>query len=264
MNPASINQQLEQANQTYVSVRQLQQTLQAIEAATAETARLEKDIDEQEKNLASLHEEARKTEEALRSAKEKDEKANNLLHTMRTSLEEHLVTLRKRLITEQADICPLCGQHIGHIHPDEDFKTVLTPLEKEKAATGEAWNRANKVNEEAKRRLIRNLPDTKKTTCRTAKENSHGERKRPAHSPAIRHEPGITHDATSRDDYQKHRRNHPTTQGKTAGSRRVATPHPSLTGREKTAGRNQNHSRPDQSASRQSTGRTHTTAASAE
>ena len=153
MNPASINQQLEQANQTYVSVRQLQQTLQAIEAATAETARLEKDIDEQEKNLASLHEEARKTEEALRSAKEKDEKANNLLHTMRTSLEEHLVTLRKRLITEQADTCPLCGQHIGHIHPDEDFKTVLTPLEKEKAATGEAWNRANKVNEEAKRRL---------------------------------------------------------------------------------------------------------------
>ena len=117
MNPASINQQLEQANQTYVSVRQLQQTLQAIEAATAETARLEKDIDEQEKNLASLHEEARKTEEALRSAKEKDEKANNLLHTMRTSLEEHLVTLRKRLITEQADTCPLCGQHIGHIHP---------------------------------------------------------------------------------------------------------------------------------------------------
>ena len=181
MNPASINQQLEQANQTYVSVRQLQQTLQAIEAATAETARLEKDIDEQEKNLASLHEEARKTEEALRSAKEKDEKANNLLHTMRTSLEEHLVTLRKRLITEQADICPLCGQHIGHIHPDEDFKTVLTPLEKEKAATGEAWNRANKVNEEAKRRLNtasgifqtqkRQLAEQQKKIA-TAKENA--------------------------------------------------------------------------------------------
>ena len=181
MNPASINQQLEQANQTYVSVRQLQQTLQAIEAATAETARLEKDIDEQEKNLASLHEEARKTEEALRSAKEKDEKANNLLHTMRTSLEEHLVTLRKRLITEQADICPLCGQHIGHIHPDENFKTVLTPLEKEKAATGEAWNRANKVNEEAKRRLNtasgifqtqkRQLAEQQKKIA-TAKENA--------------------------------------------------------------------------------------------
>ena len=181
MNPASINQQLEQANQTYVSVRQLQQTLQAIEADTAETARLEKDIDEQEKNLASLREEARKTEEALRSAKEKDEKANNLLHTMRTSLEEHLVTLRKRLITEQADICPLCGQHIGHIHPDEDFKTVLTPLEKEKAATGEAWNRANKVNEEAKRRLNtasgifqtqkRQLAEQQKKIA-TAKENA--------------------------------------------------------------------------------------------
>lgn len=181
MNPASINQQLEQANQTNVSVRQLLQTLQAIEADTAETARLEKDIDEQEKNLASLREEARKTEEALRSAKEKDEKANNLLHTMRTSLEEHLVTLRKRLITEQADTCPLCGQHIGHIHPDEDFKTVLTPLEKEKAATEEALNRANKVNEEAKRRLNtasgifqtqkRQLAEQKKKIT-TAKENA--------------------------------------------------------------------------------------------
>ena len=162
MNPASINQQLEQANQTYVSVRQLQQTLQAIEAATAETARLEKDIDEQEKNLASLHEEARKTEEALRSAKEKDEKANNLLHTMRTSLEEHLVTLRKRLITEQADICPLCGQHIGHIHPDEDFKTVLTPLEKEKAATG-----ASGIFQTQKRQLAE-----QQKKIATAKENA--------------------------------------------------------------------------------------------
>ena len=100
---------------------------------------------------------------------------------MRTSLEEHLVTLRKRLITEQADTCPLCGQHIGHIHPDEDFKTVLTPLEKEKAATGEAWNRANKVNEEAKRRLNtasgifqtqkRQLAEQQKKIA-TAKENA--------------------------------------------------------------------------------------------
>ena len=153
MNPASINQQLEQANQTNVSVRQLLQTLQTIEADTADTARLDKDINEQEKRLASLHEEAQKAEEDFRSAKEKDEKANNLLHTMQTSLEEHLVTLRKRLITEQADTCPLCGQRIGHIHLDEDFKAILTPLEKEKATTGEALNLANKMNEEAQRRL---------------------------------------------------------------------------------------------------------------
>lgn len=152
MKPDSINQQLEQANQANVSLRQLQQTLQAIEADTAETEKLVENINEQELILSVLHDEMQKAEEAFRSAKEKDEKANNLLHTMQTSLEEYLVTLRNRLTTEQADTCPLCGQHIEHIHLDKDFNAVLTPLEKEKAATGKALTQASAANEQAQRK----------------------------------------------------------------------------------------------------------------
>lgn len=152
MNPDSINRQLGKANQVNISLKQLQQTLQTIDADTAETRKLIENINEQELILDVLRDEKQKAEETFRSAKEKDEKANNLLHTMQTSLEEHLVTLRKRLITEHADTCPLCGQHIGLIHLDKDFKAVLTPLEKEKAATGKALELANAANEKAQRK----------------------------------------------------------------------------------------------------------------
>lgn len=152
MSPAQINLQLDKANKMNVQLRQLHQTIQSLEAEAKEIAKLSKDMGEQEKELLLLSEAARKTEDAYQLAKAKDEKANNLLHTMQTSLEEHLVTLRKRLVAEQADICPLCGQHIEHIHLEQDFKTILTPLEKEKATTGEALNLASKANDEAKKR----------------------------------------------------------------------------------------------------------------
>lgn len=152
LNPVLINQNLEQANMRNTRLKQLQQTLQNMETDTNNLEKLDKEIKGQTEKLTIFHQAVQKAEEAYLAAKEKDEKANNLLHTMQTSLEEHLVTLRKRLIAEQADICPLCGQHINHIYLDEDFKAVLTPLEKEKNITEENLLKATTAYDEAKKR----------------------------------------------------------------------------------------------------------------
>ena len=67
--------------------------------------------------------------------------------TMQTRLEEHLVTLWHRIVEEHTQTCPLCGQHIDHIELDEEFRTFLTPLEQEQAATQKALEQASQLHQ---------------------------------------------------------------------------------------------------------------------
>lgn len=152
MDPVRINRELDNANKRHTRLEQLRQTLSGIEEDTVEVARLDEAIQQQEQELSTLHTTRIQAEAARQSARERDEKANNLLHTMRTSLEEYLVVLRKRLIAEKTDTCPLCGQPIERIALDKDFEAALTPLEKEKKATEAALAHANAVYEEASRK----------------------------------------------------------------------------------------------------------------
>lgn len=151
IDPARANQELDKANLKHAGLTQLRQTLHALEADKAGLEKLDADIKTMEGKMRMLSQAAQEAETAYKQARERDEKANNLLHTMQTSLEEHLVTLRKRLAAEQADTCPLCGQHIDHAHLDKDFRMVLTPLEQEKAATGADLERATAVRDKAKK-----------------------------------------------------------------------------------------------------------------
>lgn len=58
--------------------------------------------------------------------------------TLNKSLDETLVVIRQRLIDEEAQVCPLCGQHIEKILQEGDFKEILAPLEKRKAEAAAA------------------------------------------------------------------------------------------------------------------------------
>ena len=180
LNPASINRHLDQATRTNAQLEQLQQTLVTIGTDAAEIKQLDKEIKRQEEKLSTLRQLAEQAEAAYKSAQEKDEKANNLLHTMQTSLEEHLVTLRNRLIAEQADTCPLCGQHIEHTHLAKDFQTLLTPLEKEKQLAGAALTQATKVHKKALKdydtatgilQASKNLLQERKSKAQTTQSN---------------------------------------------------------------------------------------------
>jgi DNA repair exonuclease SbcCD ATPase subunit len=64
-------------------------------------------------------------------ARKRSEEANARLTTMGESLKDTLVSLRRRLINEREDCCPLCGQKLERIYVEEDFKCMLTPIEEE-------------------------------------------------------------------------------------------------------------------------------------
>ena len=52
------------------------------------------------------------------------------------------MTLRKRLVDEHDEFCPLCGQKLVHIHVEEDFRNWISPLEKEQQETEKARQKA--------------------------------------------------------------------------------------------------------------------------
>ena len=71
--------------------------------------------------------------------------AQSLAETMRASVNDALVELRRRLVKEKAEICPLCGQHIGHICEDVDFEGILSPLEIKCQAARKKYENAENV-----------------------------------------------------------------------------------------------------------------------
>lgn len=84
------------------------------------------------------------------AAKAKAEDAQKRFSTMSTGIQDAMVGIRKRLVDEHAETCPLCGQHISEIHLDEEFRTILTPFENEQKDTADALKTAEKVRDDAK------------------------------------------------------------------------------------------------------------------
>lgn len=64
--------------------------------------------------------------------------AESSFTTLNNSLDEKLIVLRQRLIDEEAEVCPLCGQHIEKILQEGDFKEILAPLAERKAKAAAA------------------------------------------------------------------------------------------------------------------------------
>lgn len=115
---------------------------------TAKT--LEKEIKEAEKTLGEYNEKytAAKTVYAAAEARATD--ANRRFTTMSTGIQDAMIGIRKRLVEEHADTCPLCGQHINEMHLDEEFKTMLTPFEIEQNKANAALVDAEKKRNSAK------------------------------------------------------------------------------------------------------------------
>lgn len=135
LNPVAVNTELE-------SLSSRKPELTAI-------ATREKKLAEDTLACKALAQEIKVDENALEAAKVKFECAQNVyddakakadaaekrFSTMSTGVQEAMIGIRKRLVDENAEICPLCGQHINEIHLDEEFKTLLTPFEKEQKDT---------------------------------------------------------------------------------------------------------------------------------
>ena len=117
--------------------------------SNAET--LAKDIKTDEDDLTEMRAKMDSAKIAADNTKKEYDEANNRLATMNHSMEDVFVTLRKRLINEHEEFCPLCGQKLEKIHMEEEFRHILTPIEKEQQEKEAAHKAAEKKYNKAKR-----------------------------------------------------------------------------------------------------------------
>ena len=142
LNAPLIRKQLDDAKQEQLALEKLKERLAQLEENRLKAAAEEQETGELQNRLDTLKTEMEQAEGVAQQREREYNKALQLLSTMKMSVDETLTGLRKRLHDVQADTCPLCGQHIDHLHIDDDFLRILTPLEAEQQRTGRLYREA--------------------------------------------------------------------------------------------------------------------------
>lgn len=157
-NPVSLRKKNEMLIKREAALYDLSTRISAMGTEREEYGNLEKDIIDLSKLFSDQKEKSDKAaEECLRFEKEK-EASESRYRTMQLSVEENFTALRKKLVTEHASNCPLCGQSIqDHLHVwsnEEYFSDMLSPLEEEKIKCTEAYLKAKTKADKAKEKMI--------------------------------------------------------------------------------------------------------------
>lgn len=149
LEPEKINREIAATNRKEQELRALDAALKNCASAESAAAALEKEIAEDEKKLDTLDAEKSSAEKAFAAAARRADEARERCLTMEQSLGEALTALRKRLRDERAETCPLCGQKISEPHfGEEDFRALISPLERERDAAEAARKSAEKTRDE--------------------------------------------------------------------------------------------------------------------
>ena len=131
LNPQAVNDELKKLNTRKQDLGDLKTSIDNLKPVREENEKLNATLLSEEENLKALQDTAQKANADFLAKQQDAEKAAKRLTTMKMSLDDKIKELRHRLYDEQTENCPLCGQHIDHIHLDDDFKDMLTPLEEE-------------------------------------------------------------------------------------------------------------------------------------
>ena len=131
LNPQSVVEELKRQNTRKQNLTGLQTAMDNLIPIREENQALKKKLQDDEEELKRLSKDWEQADAEWKAKKQDAEKASQRLTTMKMSLDDKIKELRHRLYCEHTENCPLCGQHIEHIHIDDDFKGMLTPLEKE-------------------------------------------------------------------------------------------------------------------------------------
>lgn len=143
---------IEELRRQHTRRQQLSDLLTAIDnlsPAREESLALKAKLQEEEETLKTLGEASSKADADYQARKLTAEKATQRLTTMKMSLDEKIKELRHRLYDEHTEHCPLCGQHIDHIHLDDEFKDMLTPLEEEQRQAKQQLSRSETLRDQA-------------------------------------------------------------------------------------------------------------------
>ena len=150
LNPQAIDDQKGKKEAAKRDVDNLRKSYDDLETALKDANVLREAIEKEKAQLSELKDASEKAEQLFLNKKTESEKSDKLLMTMQMSIKDTLVNLRHRLQEEQADTCPLCGQHIDYAHLNDDFNGVLTPLEDEQKRAAEAYQQATSQRDTAR------------------------------------------------------------------------------------------------------------------
>ena len=147
LNPTQIATDIEASNKRINALDVLHTDMVRLEQDKKETEALKEKIRKDEEQFEKLKGEKEKAEGELSVAEERKNKAQNLLSTMKMSVEETLINLRKKLQEQAIKNCPLCGQEIKNLKVDDEFKDLLTPLQTEEKAANEAYEKKKEASD---------------------------------------------------------------------------------------------------------------------
>jgi len=127
LNPNQVNADLASVTASLHGLDQLETLCSTLAGKQTQHSALESQIGAAQEELEGLKSQATTAEAEYQKAKSAYDTAQSCYDTMQSSVQEVLVTLRKRLVAEKEEICPLCGQRIESI--SDDFSGTLTALE---------------------------------------------------------------------------------------------------------------------------------------
>lgn len=149
LNPQAVIDELKKQNAHKQGLTSLQTAIGNLSPLREENQALKDKLQTEEEALNALREASEKADADYQAKKQEADRAAQRLTTMKMSLDEKIKELRHRLYEEHTEHCPLCGQPIGHIHIDDDFKDMLTPLEAEQRQAKESLKRAEALRDKA-------------------------------------------------------------------------------------------------------------------
>lgn len=107
-----------------------------------------------EANVSEADVERKKVASEYEDMRVRYENALARLTTIRSSLSDTLNDLRKKMVIEHADICPLCGQRIAdNILTKDQFANLITPFDKEEKDAKAAFNKSQAALTAAEKKL---------------------------------------------------------------------------------------------------------------
>lgn len=167
LNPKSVNSEIVAFTNRRNELGNLQTRIGKLEAMRVKAVDAKNDIEQDVEKLKVLNTELDEAQKVYDVAASAASDAHSLLATMQMSVNETLTELRKRLQRDRADTCPLCGQPLVELHVEEDFRHMMSPLEKREE---EAKARLKKATQE--RDMSKSKHDTLKGAM-TAKQRSY-------------------------------------------------------------------------------------------
>lgn len=129
LDPDGISRKLVESAERYSVLKKLDADVKSRHLKQKEYDALSKNVIEDEAGLAILSANLETARLEYNDSKNEFIDAQSLAETMRAGVNEAIVELRRKLIKEKAEFCPLCGQRIDSVCQDVDFEGILSPLE---------------------------------------------------------------------------------------------------------------------------------------